>query len=335
MDLRILTEKDKKEYNKTVTHVIQSWEWGDFRKSFGVPIERYGIYKNNKLITAFQISFHKIPLTKQYVGYLPKGPLPDKELAEAIEKIGLEKNCALIKVEPNIESSSKLYTIYPKFLPSPKPYFTKYNFVLDLTKSDEEILKNMHPKTRYNIRVAEKKGVVVKERTDDEAFKEYVKLYFETTRRQGYHGHNTAYHKKAWEILKKDNIARLLIGYYQNKPLTAWMLYIFKDTLYYPYGGSSDEHKEVMSNNLVAWEAIKLGKRMGLRKFDMWGALEPDAPQDHPWQGFNRFKKNYGGELIQYIGTYDLVFNDPLYWAFTFIDKFTNLKVALLKILGR
>lgn len=331
MDLRRI--EDKKDYNSVVTHVIQSWEWGEFRQKLGLPLLRYGIYKKNKLTRAFQLTLHKIPFTNQFVGYLPKGPLPDKELSEALEIIGKEQNCAFIKLEPDVISSGKPYSVYPTFLPSPKPLFTKYNFLIDLTPSEEELFSALHSKTRYNVRLAQKKGVVVEERTDDKAFKIYLKLYFETTRRQDYFGHNEAYHRQVWETLKKEGLARLLIATYKGTPLTAWMLLTFKDTLYYPYGGSSLKHKEVMANNLVAWEAIKIGKKLGLKRFDMWGALGPQPDKSDPWYGFHRFKEGYGGKLVEYIGTFDLVFNSSLYFAFTSIDKFTKLKVWLLKFI--
>ena len=357
MGIRPITNKQKVAYNKLVTHVIQSWQWGEFRKSLGIPVLRYGLYKKGKLSKAFQLTLHKIPFTNQYVGYLPKGPFPDKELAEALRKIGKENNCAFIKIEPDVilrmKSEGSLANasisgtspeilrfaqndkIDPSFIKSPKPLFTKYNFILDLTKSEEELLKNMHPKTRYNIKVAQKHGVKVEERTDYRAFEIYLKLYFETTKRQGYHGHNKQYHRKVWETLKAANMARLLIAFYEGKPLTTWMLLNFKDTLYYPYGGSSRTHPEVMANNLVAWQALKLGKKLGLKKFDMWGALGPDASPKDPWFGFHKFKQGYGGKLVEYIGTYDLVFNWPVYWMFTFIDKLTPLKIFLLKLLGK
>ena len=335
MDLRPLDIKYKNQYNKLVTHVIQSWEWGMFREQLGTTLLRYDIFKNNKLTTAFQITLHPIPFTSQFVGYLPKGPLPNKEMAQALTKIAAEYHCAFIKVEPNIPASTSIYSVYPSFLPSPKPLFTRFNFVLDLSPTEEQLLKNMHPKTRYNIRLAEKKGVTVKEYTDEKGFNEFLKLHLETTERQKFHSHNQTYHKTAWQTLQNAGIARVLIAYYKRKPLSAWMLYTFKDTLYYPYGGSSVEYKDVMANNLIAWEAIKVGKRLKLKKFDMWGALGPEAPSNDPWQGFHRFKQGYGGELVKYIGTYDLVFNDPLYWAFNIIDRFTTLKVLLLKALGK
>ena len=133
-------------------------------------------------------------------------------------------------------------------------------------------------------------------------------------------------------------MARILIGFYQpprtKKPqaLSAWMIYNFKDTLYYPYGASSPEHREVMANNLVAWEAIKLGQKMGLKKFDLWGTLGPETSPNDPRQGFTRFKEGYGGRRVEYLGTFDLIFNDPLYWMFTIIDQLLPLKVLLLKL---
>ncbi len=335
MDLRQLDLKYKSQYNKLVTHVMQSWEWGEFREALGTVVLRYGIFKKDKLTTAFQLTLHPIPFTKQVVGYLPKGPIPNKELAQALTQIGKEYNCAFIKVEPHIPASAPLYSVYPNFMHSPKPLFTKYNFVLDLTPSEEELLKSMHSKTRYNIRLAEKKGVIVKEYTDDKGFKEFLKLHFDTTERQNFHSHNKGYHQKAWQTLREAGIARILVAYYKKKPLSSWMLYVFKDALYYPYGGSSTEYKEVMANNLIAWEAIRLGKRLNLKEFDMWGALGPDAAPNDPWQGFHRFKQGYGGKLVEYIGTFDLVFNEPLYLGFNLIDQFTGLKVMLLKMIGK
>lgn len=334
MDLRPITSNQKSIYNNSVTHIIQSWEWGEFRKSLGLPLLRYGIFEDGKLVEAFQLTLHKIPFFNSYVGYLPKGPFPSEKLAKALNLIGKQNNCAFIKIEPNILAKDS-HKITSDFKLSPKTLFTKYNFVLDVTPSEEELLKNMHPKTRYNLRLAEKKGVKVEERVDDEAFKIYLDLYFETTRRQNYHGHDKNYHKKVWETLKKEGMVRLLIAFYNNEPITAWMLINFKDTLYYPYGGSSNKYRDVMSNNLVAWEAIRLAKKLKLKKFDMWGALSPNPNPSHPHYGFHRFKQGYGANLEEYLGTYDLILNPLIYYPFTFIDKFTRLKVALLKLLGK
>ena len=340
----------KAQYNKLATHITQSWEWGEFRKKLGTKLLRFGLFKNGKLASVFQITFHKIPFVNSYVGYLPKGPYPDRDLAEALTKIGTEHNCAFIKIEPDIQEckvqpfgfaqgESAKCKVDKHFITSPKPLFTKFNYILDLTKSEEELLKNMHPKFRYNIKVARKHGVKVEDRTDTEAFEIYLKLHFETTKRQKFYSHSPYYHRQAWETLKPAGMARILIAYYtqptthNKQPINAWMLFNFKDTLYYPYGGSSVEHKNVMAPNLTLWEAVLLGKKLGLKKFDLWGALGPEASPSDPWQGFNQFKAKTGANLVEYLGTYDLILNPILYHPFTLIDRMSSLKFFLLKFL--
>lgn len=336
----VINTSQKVKYTENVTHIMQSWQWGDFRKKLGQIILRYGLYEGLTLKGAFQISLHPIPFTRYFVGYLPKGPFPDENLAKVLKEIGKKFNLAFIKLEPDIEVDNK-QQIAGAFKKSPKPLFTKHNFIIDLTKTEEELLKDMHPKTRYNISVARKHHVRVEQEVSDASFETYLQLYFDTTKRQGYHGHNVKYHREFWKLFKLSKMARILIAYwkpppnFQKTPLAAWMLVSFKDTLYYPYGGSAIEHHHVMASNLLAWEAIRMGKKLGLKKFDMWGALGPDADVSDPWFGFHNFKKGYGGKLVEYIGTYDLVFNWPIYWIFTFIDKLMPLKVFLLKLLKR
>ena len=322
--IREISPKDKNAYDKLATHVIQSWEWGEFRKKMGTDIARLGEYSGNKLTSAYQLTFHPVPFFKNVtIGYFPKGPMPTKTMLNALVDLGAQKKAAFIKIEPLQQASGqtrdKLLSL--GLVESKKSLFTKYNFLVDLTQSEENLLSKMHQKTRYNIKLAQKKGVKVDDSTADSDFKTYLKLYFETTKRQKYFGHSPAYHQKVWETLKPAKMARVLIAQYQKKPLVAWMLLNFGDTLYYPYGGSSLEHKEVMASNLVAWEAIRMGKKLNFKTFDMWGALPPDADKTNPWYGFHRFKDGYGGKHVEYIGTYDLVLRPRLYTALNLADK--------------
>jgi len=380
--LPILTERED-EYNTVVSHPLQSYEWGEFREKTGVKVIRRGFEEGGKLVEGFQLTIHKIPHTSFSIGYLPKGNMPTKKIIEELRKIGKEENCIFIQLEPNIVKSqisnhksqinsknqniSNLDTLNlfdawnlqfgtSKLVPSAHPIFTKYTFVLDLTKSEEELLKNMHSKTRYNIRVAEKKGVSVKEDDTDQAFKMYLLLTQETTTRQKFYAHTQTYHKLMWQTLKPivianevkqshtDKIAtshsaprndklvaHLLTATYQNKILTTWIVFVFHDTLYYPYGASSSEHREVMANNLMMWEAIKFGKKLGLNKFDMWGALSKNPIPNDPWFGFHRFKSGYGATHTEFVGSYDLVISPALYKLYKVADKLRWLYLRLKK----
>lgn len=299
-------------------HPLQSEKWAEFRKRTGVNIAK---------ISNLFVTLHNVPHTKYKIGYLPKGPDLNKKLMEDLFKLGKEENCIFIQLEPNVErNESKAYK-FDHLYPSAHPLFTKYNFILDLTKSEEELMKNMHPKTRYNIKLAEKKGVRVMEDNSDEAFDEYLKLTQETTRRQKFYAHSKNYHKIMWETLKTkgeslNNLgAHLLKATYNGETIVTWILFVLADTLYYPYGASSQKYKEVMASNLMMWEAIRFGKKLGLKKFDMWGSLGENPDQKDPWYGFHKFKQGYGPKLVEYVGSYDLVINTRLYFLYKIANK--------------
>lgn len=312
--------------NNTNSHPLQSKEWGEFRRKTGIKvIER----------DSFLLTIHPIPHIPLTIGYFPKGPMPTKEMITELKQIGKENNCIFIQLEPNIINSSEFKVNSFELKPSARPLFTKYTFILDLTKSEDELLKNMHSKTRYNIKVAQKHTVEVVEDNSDEAFEEYLRLTRETTQRQGFYAHTEKYHRLMWETLKekteKNNdalSAHLFLAKYNSKPLVAWIVFVYKDILYYPYGASSSENRETMASNLMMWEVIKWGKNKGLKSFDMWGALGPEPDPKDPWSGFHRFKQGYGPEHVEFVGSYDLVINPILY---EFYKIANTLRWALLK----
>jgi len=182
----------------------------------------------------------------------------------------------------------------------------------------------MKPKTRYNIKLAQKKGVIIKEMSDEKGFEIFNKLYFETCKRQKYYGHNHEYHKIVWNTLK-ENIAHILIAFYENTPIAAYELFNFKDRLYYTYGGTSVEHRNVMAANLLMWETIKLGKKLGANVLDMWGSLAPQYNTNHDWAGFTRFKEGYGTEFKQLCTSFDLICNPILYKTYNFVYSIRQL----------
>lgn len=328
MTVRTIQDEERAIYNSVVTHPLQSFEWGEFRKKTGIKVIRRGIYDGNKLVDGFQITIHKIPHTPFTIGYVPKGTMPTPEQIEELKKIGKEEKCVFIQLEPNIEQDTKEKW---KIVPSAHPLFTKENFVLDLSPSEEELLKKMHPKTRYNIRVAQKRGVVVEENDSENAFEKYLQLTEETTSRQGFYAHTKNYHRAMWEALhpttkdqrlKTDKLtAHLFTAMFEKQILVTWILFVFQDTLYYPYGASSSLNREVMASNLMMFEAIRYGKKIGMKKLDMWGALGEDPDKHDPWYGFHRFKEGYGPRHVTYIGSFDLIINPFMYQLYKIADK--------------
>lgn len=335
-----ITKDKKEEFNKTISHPLQSFEWGEFRKKTGVTVVREAFLKNTSLQNGFTLTIHKIPKTPFTIGYLPKGNSPTTEQISELEKIGRSKKCLFIQLEPNIEAPKPIIQ-NPYIKHSAHPLFTKYTFVLNLKKSEEELLKNMHPKTRYNIKVAQKNGVYVEEDSSKKGFEQYMKLASETTKRQRFYAHSRKYHEILWEILPK-KIAKNTLSYhllharYKNQEgqvitLASWVLFVFKDTLYYPYGASSSQFRNVMASNLIMWEAIKFGEKLGLKYFDMWGALGKNPNIKDPWYGFHKFKEGYGATHTEFIGSYDLVINPLLYQGYKVADKMRWLFLRLRK----
>lgn len=321
MITRILYPEEKKLYHTLANHPIQTWEWGDFQVSQGHKVYRLGVFDQKKLISAYTLSFHRIPKTKFSVGTILRGPGVDEEMLTNVTKIAAEENAIFVKFEPDVFKKDSPAYVFPNLIPSAKSAFYPHSHIVDLTKSEDELFASLHPKTRYNIRLANRYGVRVDEVTTDSGFEIYLKILFDTTGRQGFYLHSPEYHRHLWRILKKSSIPHIFIASHQNVPLAAFMFFVFKDKFYYPYGGTLDQNRQVMAPNLLMWEAIKFAQSKNLKTFDMWGSLGPDAREGDPGFGFHRFKQGYGGELKEFIGSYDLVINPNLYYLYHLVDK--------------
>jgi lipid II:glycine glycyltransferase (peptidoglycan interpeptide bridge formation enzyme) len=334
----------RKDFDRLAVHPLQSWSWGEFREKLGQKVIRLGRFSNGKLVEVAQTSIHRIPHLSYTIGYCPRGPLPTKEMVEAVREEVKKYNCIFVKFEPGIlkgptlpRQGRTLSDLRSLGLKQGKALFTPFTFQIDLTKSEEELLAGMKPKTRYNIRLAEKKGVIVEEDNSDEAFAQFQRLTEETTRRQHFYAHDRKYRQLMWETMREAGIARLLIA--KNKKqktknnvsvLTAWIIFIFNGVGYYPYGASSEENRELMASNLAAWRALQLAKAAGCKKFDFWGSLGPEPDTTDSWYGFHRFKEGYDGELVEFVGSWDLV-TSPLFYSVYKIGDWIRWRILRLK----
>lgn len=296
-------------WNKGVNHPLQSFEWGEFREK-RQPVSR---------VAGMLVMWSKIPLTHWYFGYIPMGKWPSEQDIKRLREEGIRQKAIGIRLEPNLPAGRQM----PHGLMPGRSLFKKKTIILDLGKSEEELLKNMHPKGRYNIKVAQKHEVSVSVTVKDEDFQEYLNLMFKgTAARQKIYSHGENYHRQLWDSLK-NNMAYLFVAKYREKILVADIIFGFKDTLYYAYGASALEHKEVMAPTLLLWEIIKWGKKNNFKFFDLWGAEEG--------KGFTRFKEQFGGEVTELPGTYDLFINKFLYLCFRIVEEVRWKILRLLK----
>lgn len=307
-------------WNRVCSHPMQTIEWAKVRSSHGIETVLIEQYEGEILEKVYLMTLHNIPHTNYKVAYIPKSQIPSDETIKEVCRFAKDNNIIFVKFEPDSFADNSI-RMPIKLTKSPHPIFTKHNQLLDLNKPLEEVLASFHNKTRYNIRLAKKKGVEIKDMSNQEGYKIFERLYFETCARQKYRGHTPNYHKKIWEILdsspEDESVSslksKIIVAFYSDTPLAAYQLWTFKKTIYYVYGGSDTKYKEVMAANLLMWESILQAKKEDYETFDMWGSLSKDYDKKDPWAGFTRFKEGYGTRFVEYVGSFDLVINKPLY----------------------
>lgn len=293
-------------------HIVQSKEWGEIKQKSNTPPIRVG---------DLQFTKHKIPFIPYYVAYAPRVNFITQKFSwNELKTIAKSERCIFIRFDvPNVLNDNSITSrkivdeISERCKLAPRSTFAKFNVLLDLTPTEEDLIMNISQKTRYNSRLSARKGVTVKIDNTIEGFEIFYSLLKETSERQKFLIHPKVYYKNIFEILNNHNMVAILVASIKNKPLSAWMLIHYQNTLYYPYGGSSSDDRNLMSSNLLAWEAIKYGKKIGCKLFDMWGATNDEKST---WWGFTKFKLGYGGNLVEYIDTYDFVVNKFLYFIF-------------------
>lgn len=292
-----------KSLDKVATHPLQTKAWKDFRSEWGNEIieTKYGI-----------ITVHKVPLLGK-LGVFLRGPKPTKKMLDDLYKVAKENGLFTIKLEPNVEFTPKLKQfLLRNNCIGGKTFFTPTTFVIDLTKSEDELMKGFSSKTRYNVRYSKRKGVSVEIDNSKKAFEKYLALTRETVKRQKFYSHTEKYHRLMWKHLRKAGIADLLVAKHNKKILATWILFSWDDTLYYPYGASTHKHKNLQFNSAMMWAAIKYGKSKSLKKFDLWGREEG--------KGFTKFKEGFNPRIKRFIGTWDYVISPHDYTLYVFLD---------------
>jgi lipid II:glycine glycyltransferase (peptidoglycan interpeptide bridge formation enzyme) len=170
--------------------------------------------------------------------------------------------------------------------------------ILDLSKTEDKLLKEMHQKTRYNIRLAEKKGVKIREAAEGE-FEKFWELMSQTVNRDGFRLHEKDYYEKMIEV---DGV-KLFLGEAENKILCSGIFSFFGDTAVYLHGASSNENRELMAPHILQWELARRAKALGFKYYDFFGVDEKK------WPGVTRFKRGFGGKEVNYPGTFDVIFD--------------------------
>lgn len=301
---------------------LQSAEWLDFQEKLGHEIYRLGMTEGGEMSVLCGIIENKLPFNKKNF-YIPRGPIENSEhqvssilyenLLKEITQLDKQKNTVFIRLEPPNIQSKILNTKYK--IQNTSHAQPEHTLVLDITKSEDELLSGMHEKTRYNIRLAEKKNLVLK----DGALEDFWKLMEETTKRDGFRPYPKSTYEKMIKSISGDGKtgmrAELKIVYFENTPLAAAIVGYFGDTVTYLHGASSHEYRNLMAPYFLHWKIIGEAKKLGYKFYDFWGIDETK------WPGVTRFKKGFGGFEINYPGTFDLPISKLWYKIYNLARK--------------
>ncbi|MFH0907009.1 MAG: peptidoglycan bridge formation glycyltransferase FemA/FemB family protein [bacterium] len=303
----------KKEWNQFVAQnkgsFLQSWQWGEFQKSLGRKIWRIQTNKLKGLVLEYDL-----PFTKKSYLYCPHLSVSKntglKEFLNEIRKIAKQEKSIFLKIEPlmdfGVEKSPINMVISSKHI---QPYQT---LILDISKPENELLNQMHQKTRYNIGLAQKKGVIIEQ---SENIQDFLKLLEKTSKRDKFYLHCSEYYINLLDILGKDGTAKLFLAKYKDKVIASNVVCFFGKTAIYLYGASDYDFRNLMAPYFLQWHTILRAKKLGYKYYDFWGIDEKR------WSGVTRFKKGFNGKEITYPGAFDLVFQPIWYRIYNLVRR--------------
>lgn len=282
---------------------LQSWEWGEFQAFLGRGIRRLAIARDGKTLVAQAV---QLPLPFGWSYWLvPKGPCGTMPAAIALRELPLSiPGGAFFRTEPVKECRGwRVKDLNPST-----------SSVLDLTVGWHAIEAGMKAKTRYNARLAEKKGVAV-EVAGLEAFDDFTRLLEQTATRDGFSLHPLEYYRAMLELLDGSGDVRafLAIARYEGRPIAANLMVDFNGQRTYLHGASSNLHRNVMAPYLLHKFLIADAIEKGMTTYDFWGVAPVGSSPSHPWAGVTRFKLGFGGEIVSMPGTYDIPTNIFIY----------------------
>ncbi len=325
-------------------HILQTWEWSQFKAIYGWrPIPRVWRSPDKKLIGAAMVLERTVQLAgigpQLKVLYVPRGPMlrwddPDARtlVLDDLQRLARKENAIFIKIDPEVQAphagrtvSAELTARGWRFSQDQIQY--RNTVVLDLSGTEEDWLARMKQKTRYNLRLAEKKGVTVR-RGSPADLSEVYRMYAETSVRDGFVIRSEGYYRHAWESFLKAGLAEILLAEVEGKPVAGLILFFFGGRAWYLYGMSRDVHREKMPNYLLQWEAMRSAKDHGCLQYDLWGAPDTFDESDPMW-GVFRFKEGLGGEVVQYIGAWDYPARPLTY------NLYTNILPKILNVMRR
>lgn len=308
--------------NHPNAHLLQMGEWGELKNNFGWKPVRFVL--NNEV--GAQILFRRLPLGLT-LGYMPKPVFSGQwtvisdQFWREVDLVCKKNHAVFLKIEPDALVDE--FNFQPStFKLSTHNIQPPHTITISINDTEEQILARMKPKCRYNIRLAEKKGITIRAWDDIPAFHEMMTV---TGGRDKFGVHSKEYYQRAYELFHPKGACELLVAEFEGKPLASLMVFANGKRAWYVYGASNDQERNRMPTYLLQWEAIRWAKARGCDEYDLWGVPDEneetleaqfESRHDGLW-GVYRFKRGFGGEVKRAAQAVDRVYNPLLYWLYT------------------
>lgn len=314
-------------------HLLQTRPWGELKSSFGWQPVRW-VTSLTGSTTGAQILFRNLPLGFS-IAYIARGPvtahapgnLDWSKLWPELDKVCRARRAIFLRIEPDTwEDDTVPASPPPGMVSSPQSIQPPRTILVDLKAGEDELMARMKQKTRYNIRLAEKKGVHVYPTTD---LADFYQLMTITGKRDRFGVHSLEYYQTVYNLFAPTGNCCIFQADFEGEPAAALMVFAYGERAWYLYGASSDQHREKMPAYLLQWEAMRWAKAQGAFEYDLYGI--PDLPEseleneftqrsDDLW-GVYRFKRGFGGNIRRAAGPWDRIYQPTLYRAYQFLSN--------------
>jgi len=325
-------------------HVLQTAEWGQIKSQFGwqrLPVvwkDSQGSIRAAAMLLSRSVT---VPLLSRLLSflYVPKGPLLDwsnsilrLQVLRDLEMIARNRRAVFIKIDPDLqlgtgesalqdslgdntgyEVVSDLENMGWRY--SHEQIQFKNTVQIDLSLDQDQLLARMKPKTRYNLRLAGRKGVKIR-KGDVHDIPLLYQLYLETSVRDNFVVRKQAYYQEVWSKFLASNLADVFVAEVEGKAIAGVILFRFAGKAWFLFGMSGSEDREKMPNYLLQWESILNLKANGCKIYDLWGAPDEFIETDPLW-GVYRFKEGLGGVTVRHIGAWDLPLSNSKYYLYS------------------
>lgn len=297
-------------------HFLQSYQWGEIKRAHGWRPQRL-VWEGG---AAGVLLRQRGPFR---VAYAPRGPLADwddpqawEEALERLETLGRGSGALFLKIDPDLPAGHPAEDALRRrrWRPSAEQVQFRNTLLVDLAPAEEELLAGMKPKTRYNLRLAMRRGVEVRS-GEGEDLRVFYRMYRETAARQGFPIRPWEYYRTVWQTFLEAGMAALFVAWREGQPLAGLFAVAFGPRSYYFHGASREEGREHMPSHLLQWEAMRWSRARGCAVYDLWGAPDELSERDPMW-GVYRFKEGFGGRLFRGTGAWDLALRPAAAWLY-------------------